>query len=39
MTSAGTRAGHAGEELGDLSDLTCDADSVELKPGSEASRG
>jgi len=39
MTSAGTRAGDAGEELGGLSDLICDADSVELKPGSETSRG
>jgi hypothetical protein len=39
MTSAGTRAGHAGEELGDLFDLICDADSVELEPGMETSRG
>jgi len=39
MTSAGTRAGHAGEELGGLFDLICDADSVELKLRMEMSRG
>jgi hypothetical protein len=39
MTSAGARAGRAGEEFGGRFDLICDADSVELKLGMEMSRG